>query len=221
MNIKRLTLLTFAATALATAAYAGGPGGGPGGFLKSADLNKDGVIDQTEFQTTRDKWFTELDTSKDGFVTADELKTFGDKMHAEWSQKHGDQADQKPGGKHGNFSERILKRVDTDQDGKISKTEFDAGGAKLFARFDDNSDGKIASDEMPQRHMARFGGKMFDRIDADDDGKVTKSEFQAAGDKMFQRMDKNGDGIIEKSEMQGPHGDHGDAPPPAGDVPTP
>lgn len=221
MNIKRLSMLTFAATALATAAYAAGPSGGPGGFLKSADLNKDGVIDQTEFQTTRDKWFTELDTSKDGFVTADELKVFGDKMHAEWAKKHGDRADQKPGGKHGNFSERILKRVDTDQDGKISKAEFDAGGAKLFARLDDNSDGKIASDEMPQRHMARFGGKMFDRMDADEDGKVTKSEFQAAGEKMFQRMDKNGDGIIEKSEMRGPHGGNGDTPPPAGDAPNP
>jgi Ca2+-binding EF-hand superfamily protein len=221
MNIKRLAMLTFAATTLATAAYAGGPSGGPGGFLKSADLNKDGVIDQTEFQTARDKWFTELDTNKDGFVTADELKAFGDKMHAEWAQKHGDQADNKPGGKHGNFSERILKRVDADHDGKISKAEFDAEGAKLFAKLDENGDGKIAQNEMPQRHWARFGGKMFDRMDADGDGKVTKSEFQAAGEKMFQRMDKNGDGTVEKSEMQGPHGESGDMPAPGGDAPTP
>lgn len=227
MNIKRLALLTFAATTLATAAFAegssGGHRGGPGGFLKSADLNKDGIIDQTEFQTTRDKWFADLDANKDGFVTADELKAFGDKMHAEWAKKHGDQAAGqpdagKPQGKHGDFSQHILERVDTDKDGKISKAEFDAEGSKLFARLDDNGDGKIASDEMPQRHWARFGEHMFDRIDADHDGKVTKAEFQAAGDKMFQRMDKNGDGIIEKDEMSAPHGD---VPPPADQAPTP
>jgi Ca2+-binding EF-hand superfamily protein len=227
MNIKRLALLTFAASALATAAYADGPNGGHGGFLKSADLNKDGVIDQTEFQTTRDKWFADLDANKDGFVSADELKAFGDKMHAEWAKKHADQAANQPdsdktGGKHGDFSQRILKRVDTDKDGKISKAEFDAEGTKLFAKLDENSDGKIASDEMPQRHWARFGGQMFDRIDADKDGKVTKAEFQAAGEKMFQRMDKNGDGIIEQDEMSGPHGKQGDMPPPAGEeAPTP
>jgi Ca2+-binding EF-hand superfamily protein len=207
MNIKRLALLTVAASALATAAYAAGPGG----FLKGADLNKDGSIDQTEFQQTRDKWFADLDADKDGFVTADELKAFGDKMHAEWAKKHADQAsNDKPadaGKKHGDFSQRILKRVDTDQDGKISKAEFDAEGSKLFAKLDRNSDGKVAENEMPQRHWARFGGKMFDRIDADKDGKVTKAEFEAAGDKMFQRMDKNGDGILEKDEMQKPHGD--------------
>ena len=207
MNIKRLALLTVAASTLATAAYAAGPGG----FLKGADLNKDGTIDQTEFQTTRDKWFAELDTSKDGFVTADELKAFGDKMHAEWAKKHGDKADagkaEKMQRKHGDFSQRILDRVDADKDGKISKAEADAEGAKLFAKLDDNSNGKIEENEMPQRHWARFGGKMFDRIDADKDGKVTKAEFEAAGAAMFQRMDKNGDGIIEKDEMGKSHGD--------------
>jgi Ca2+-binding EF-hand superfamily protein len=214
MNIKRLALLTVAATALATAAFADGGHGGPGGFLKSADLNQDGVIDQAEFQQSRDKWFTDLDTSQDGFVSADELKAFGDKMHAEWAKKHADQADKPDANKkHGDFSQRILKRVDSDKDGKISKTEFDAAGSKMFSKLDQNSDGKIAENEMPQRHWARFGGKMFDRMDADSDGKVTKAEFQAAGEQMFQRMDKNGDGIIEKGEMQKPQGDQ----PPADD----
>ncbi|WP_395016635.1 hypothetical protein [Dongia sp.] len=218
MNIKRLALLTVAATTLATAAFADG-GKGPGGFLKSADLNKDGVIDQTEFQQSRDKWFADLDTSKDGYVSADELKAFGDKMHAEWAKKHGDQADKPDANKkHGDFSQRILERVDADKDGKISKAEFDAEGSKMFGKLDENSDGKIAESEMPQRHWAKFGGRMFDRMDADNDGKVTKAEFQAAGEQMFQRMDKNGDGIIEKDEMQKPQGDM----PPADDqAPTP
>src|SRR3569623_954225 len=80
MNIKRLALLTVAATTLATAAFADG-GKGPGGFLKSADLNKDGVIDQSEFQQSRDKWFADLDTNKDGIVSADKLKDISDKLN--------------------------------------------------------------------------------------------------------------------------------------------
>jgi len=222
MNIKRLALLTFAATSLATAALADGPG-----FLKSADLNKDGTIDQTEFQTSRDKWFTDLDTNKDGFVTADELKAFGDKMHAEWAKKHADaNADQGAQPKdehHGDFAEHILKRVDTDKDGKISKAEFDTEGATMFKRLDKNADGKIASDEMPQHRWGRFAGHMFDRMDANGDGQVTKAEFSAAGDKMFQKMDKNGDGIIEKDEMKPMHHANGDMPPPPADeqAPTP
>ncbi len=133
------------------------------------------MIDQTEFQATRDKWFADLDANKDGFVTADELKAFRRQDACEWAKKHADQAANDAGnkpsdGKHGDFSQRILERVDTDKDGKISKAEFDAEGSKLFAKFDQNGDGKIASNEMPQRHWAKFGGQMFDRMDADHDG---------------------------------------------------
>ena len=185
MNIKSLALLSCVAFGIAAPAFApafADAAGGPGGLFKTADTNKD------------------------GFVTADELKAFGDKMHAEWAKKHGDQAsaDTDKDGKKRDFSERILNRVDTDKDGKISKAEFDAAGQKMFAKLDENKDGKIEGNEMPQRHWARFGERMFDRMDTDKDGKVTKAEFQAAGERMFQRMDKNGDGIIEKDEMQKP-----------------
>ena len=218
MRIKRLALLTFTAMSLSTAALADG-----GGFLKSADLNKDGTIDQTEFQAARDKWFQELDANHDGFVTSDELKAFGDQMRAGWAQKHADQTGQggtptpgtAPEGRHGDFAEHVLKHVDTDGDGKISKAEFDAEGATLFKRFDQNGDGKIASDEMPEhRWAAAWGGHMFDQIDADKDGKITKAEFTAAGDRMFQQLDKNGDGVIERDELKMPMHDGDGAPVP-------
>jgi hypothetical protein len=238
MKINRLALLTFAAAAslsaagLSIAALAdGGPmGGHAGGFLKAADTNKDGVIDQTEFAAGRDKWFADLDANKDGFVSTDELKAFGDKMHAEWAKKHADAnapagAPDQKADRQARFIEHVLTRVDADKDGKISKAEFDAEGSTMFKRMDKNSDGKIASDEMPQRHGGRFAGHMFDRADADHDGKVTKAEFTAAGDQMFQKMDKNGDGAIEKDEVRMGHG-HGETPdgdvPPAPDqAPTP
>jgi Ca2+-binding EF-hand superfamily protein len=212
MQIKRLALLSCVAIGLAAPALADGPGG----LFKTADTNKDGVVDQTEFQASRDKWFADLDANKDGFVTADELKAFGEKMHAQWQQKHADanggQAGTQaaPDASRGDLmAQHILARVDTDKDGKISKAEFDTESTALFKRLDKNSDGKIASDEVPARH---WGGKgpRFGMMDTDKDGKVTKAEFTAAEDKMFSKLDANGDGVITADEMQAAqHHHHG------------
>jgi Ca2+-binding EF-hand superfamily protein len=226
MYIKRLALLSCVAIGLATPALAQGPDGA-GGLFKTADTNKDGVVDQGEFQASRDKWFADLDADKDGFITADELKAFGEKMHAEWQQKHADAngAQPAPDASRGDrMAQHILARVDTDKDGKISKAEFDTESTALFKRMDKNSDGKIAADEVPARH---WGGKgpMFGKMDTDQDGKVTKAEFTAAEDKMFQKLDANGDGVITKDEMDASHHHHGQdgmTPPTAPDqAPTP
>jgi len=224
MHIRRLALLSCVAVGLATPALAEGQGG----LFKTADTNHDGVVDQSEFQASRDKWFAELDTDHDGFVTADELKAFGEKMHAQWQQKHADAqgtagattgtgTQAAPGTSRGErMAQHILARVDTDHDGKISKAEFDTESVALFKRLDKNSDGKIASDEVPARH---WGGKgpMFGQMDTDKDGKVTKAEFTAAEDKMFQKLDANGDGVITPDEFAAAHHRHHqtDAVPPA------
>jgi Ca2+-binding EF-hand superfamily protein len=218
MNIKRLALLSCVAFGVAGPAFADA-GGGPGGLFKSADTNHDGVVDQTEFQASRDKWFADIDTNKDGFITADELKAFGDKMHAAWQQKHADAtsgSQTAPDAARGDkMVQHLMTRVDTDKDGKISKAEFDTESAAMFKRLDKNNDGKIAADELPQHHWGNKGGAgMFGQMDLDKDGKVTKAEFTAAGDKMFQKLDANGDGVITLEEMQAAHhhGHGGQAP---------
>jgi Ca2+-binding EF-hand superfamily protein len=236
MNLKRLALLSCVALGVAAPAFAEGAGG----LFKTADTNHDGVVDQTEFQASRDKWFAELDANHDGFITADELKAFGEKMHAQWQQKHADAAQgaatggttaqgqtgtqPAPDASRGDrMAQHILARVDTDKDGKISKAEFDTESATLFKRLDKNGDGKIASDEVPARH---WGGKgpMFGQMDTDKDGKITKAEFTAAEDKMFQKLDTNGDGVITPDELAAMHHhrhQNGAVPPAQDQAPTP
>jgi len=224
MNIKRLALLSCVAFGIAAPAFApafADAAGGPGGLFKTADTNKDGVIDQTEFQASRDKWFAELDTNKDGFITTDELKAFGDKMHAKWQQKQADATQQNDGatnddGRGDKMAQHILARVDTDKDGKISKAEFDTESVALFKRLDKNSDGKIAADEVPARHWGK--GPQFGMMDTDKDGKVTKAEFTAAEDQMFQKLDANGDGVITPDEMAAAHHHHHDGQVPDGNA---
>jgi Ca2+-binding EF-hand superfamily protein len=230
MNLKRLALLSCVALGVAAPAFAEGAGG----LFKTADTNHDGVVDQTEFQASRDKWFAELDADHDGFITADELKAFGAKLHAQWQQKHADAqattgqsqsgTQTAPDASRGErMAQRILARVDTDHDGKISKAEFDTESVALFKRLDKNGDGKIASDEVPAR---RWGGKgpMFGQMDTDKDGKITKAEFTAAEDKMFQKLDTNGDGVITPDELAAMHHhrrENGAVPPAQDQAPTP
>ncbi|MBB4438784.1 MULTISPECIES: EF-hand domain-containing protein [Rhizobium] len=47
----------------------------------------------------------------------------------------------------------MMQRVDTDQNGQISKQEATAAFDKLFARMDRNKDGVISIDDMPDRPL--------------------------------------------------------------------
>jgi Ca2+-binding EF-hand superfamily protein len=209
MRINRLALLTLTALSLSGAAFSGAAFADAGqGPLKAADTNKDGVVDQAEFQASRDQWFQKLDTNKDGFISTDELKAAAEQMHAAWAQKHPDsqqnttQQSATGGTRTDRFAQGMLKRVDTDHDGKISQAEFNVESANVFKRMDKNGDGKLASDEMHGWRGGHPGGHFFlARMDQNHDGEITKAEFTAASDAMFQKLDKNGDGVISKDEM--------------------
>ena len=54
-----------------------------------------------------------------------------------------------------------LQQSDTDNDGKLSKTEMEAGSAKLTATYGSNAD----------------FSKVFSKIDTDGDGYITQDEF--------------------------------------------
>ena len=53
-------------------------------------------------------------------------------------------------------AEEFIKRLDKDNDGKVSEKEFD-GPAADFKKFDKNSDGYISSDEVPSGPPPRDG----------------------------------------------------------------
>ncbi|MCG6938234.1 MAG: EF-hand domain-containing protein [Gammaproteobacteria bacterium] len=98
---------------------------------------------------------------------------------------------------------------DTDNDGFISKEEFNS----VFAEFDTNADGKLNRDEIlagrralmdkrfdmlmqKRREMrpGRMGGMMptFNDFDLDGDGKIPQDEFNQAREKRIKVMNKRG-----------------------------
>jgi hypothetical protein len=102
----------------------------------------------------------------------------------------------------------FLRRADANDDGIITRAEFDASASDRFARRDDNSDGAITEDERQGRgggpdsrgRSGREGGRMMD-ADANGDGTITRAEFDALQDEMFTRFDEDQNGAIERSEM--------------------
>lgn len=130
------------------------------------DANGDGVISKTEaaaYPRLAAK-FDRLDTNKDGKLSADERPAPGRGFGRDG--RHGG-----PGGP--------LRALDTDNDGRISKVEAQAGKGDFAARFasmDINKDGYVDRADMElrgkQERAAFFAG-----ADANKDGKLSRDEF--------------------------------------------
>jgi len=122
-------------------------------------------------------------------------------------------------GERGSRGEMRFEQLDADKDGKLSRTELEAGPAARFASTDVNKDGKITADEVTadghKRAEKRFG-KMLARLDADKDGALSLEELKG-GERhaqMFDRLDADKDGFVSKDEMRkmrkmGKRHDHG------------
>lgn len=104
----------------------------------------------------------------------------------------------------------MVFQSDANNDGVVTRQEFDANRAATFARLDANHDGELTREEMrsgrPHRggrgHGRHHGGGMhgFAGADANNDGNITREEFLARPMQMFDRLDANHDGVIQASE---------------------
>jgi Ca2+-binding EF-hand superfamily protein len=151
------------------------------------DKNGDGALSKEEFAAMQADIFKGLDKNADGFLTSDELP-----------------AAAAPG--QGGGAGPMLKRMDTDGDGRISKEEW-RGREQLFVRLDRNGDGYIDAQEIP-RDLVRPAGpqggpgerlQMLKRMDTDHDGRISREEWRGAPER-FDRLDRNGDGYIDRDD---------------------
>ncbi len=108
----------------------------------------------------------------------------------------------------------MFNSVDTNSDGAISKTEFDAYYAKHnaqhFSKMDANQDGKLTPDEMHAGHemptAATTGtthlDKRFSAADADHDGGLNREEAQNMPmlTQYFKQVDADNDGKVTRQE---------------------
>lgn len=95
--------------------------------------------------------------------------------------------------------------ADANNDGAITRAEFDASRDARFAEQDANNDGQLSREEMRAgfrgRGHGRHGGMFrLAGADANNDGNITRDEFLSRPVQMFDRMDANNDGVISADE---------------------
>ena len=102
--------------------------------------------------------------------------------------------------------------LDANGDMAIERSEVPESGMKAFERLlkrgDTNSNGRLEGDELralgEKARMAAGpvgGGGRLRAMDADGDGKVTRAEFQGPP-ALFDRLDKDGDGTVTMDEAR-------------------
>jgi len=97
-----------------------------------------------------------------------------------------------PGGAFG------LLALDANGDGKLTRTEFDAGQRARFAELDANKDGTATPEEFKTFHdskRAEMSKIRFQAADSDKNGQLSQAEIAAAKD--------------AKASPDGPRGHHG------------
>lgn len=104
--------------------------------------------------------------------------------------------------KHGSFE--FLLRYDSNNDGKITRAELEAGLRQDFRQADSNQDGLLDPDEVlaaNQRRIKIDQSTAIPLIDWNHDGYVDFAEFAAPMRSLFEQYDADEDGVVTLQEM--------------------
>ncbi|MBD8893997.1 EF-hand domain-containing protein [Roseibium litorale] len=202
------------------------------------DRDGDGTVTTEEFDRATDRMFSRLDRDGDG-VLAPAPRGEPGKGKRDGGKDGKGRADregmmpgmgQGMGPGHGMGSGQgmgmeqmgggmfaLIAQFDKDQDGKVSREEFEAGRAKIFALADTDGSGGFSLQDFPaiwlevtKPHTVR----MFQRFDANGDLGLTQEEMAGPMADLVEDMDRNGDGVVTKADFR--HGKRHDGRGPEG-----
>jgi Ca2+-binding EF-hand superfamily protein len=93
---------------------------------------------------------------------------------------------------------------DLNQDGKVTRDEFDAAIVKRFSAATNGARTMSLPQYLADQEQDFRDGnaRAFKRLDKDRDGKLSLAEFAAPELKLFARLDKNHDGVLTQDEMK-------------------
>lgn len=101
--------------------------------------------------------------------------------------------------------ERMIERLDANEDGKISKEEVDAARDERFAKFDTDNSGGLTLEEIEAGREAEKQerrAERLSRIDTNGDQEISREEFGDREFRLFDRLDANEDGEITEDEIK-------------------
>lgn len=111
--------------------------------MKAFDKNKDGILQAEELQGSKTVKFGAADLNKDGILSPEEVAASIETRKAVIGEKYGEAMAKQ----QANRVKNRYKNADQNDDGKVSKEEYNAYMSKHQANFDRNGDGVISKEE--------------------------------------------------------------------------
>lgn len=114
------------------------------------------------------------------------------------------------GREHGH-GDMFWNKLDTNQDGKVTRDELKADITTRFTAIDTNKDGKVTQDEASQYFASKrdeMKQKFAERLkeaDTNKDGKWSKEELSKMPERRFAKLDANSDGFVTQQELEAHH----------------
>jgi len=115
------------------------------------------------------------------------------------------------GAQSAGFAHDMFERADLNNDGRLSRVEFQAARETLFRRLDANNDARLTAAEMrdagaglgvrPQRHPGRDQIQRLRAMDRNNDRAVDIHEYRALSADRFVLADQNHDSYISRGEL--------------------
>jgi len=107
-------------------------------------------------------------------------------------------------------------RMDSNQDGMVSKQEFDDFHNSYFKKIDVNNDGQLSPEEMQASHCKLHGredmhiSNRFEKSDTNHDGALSRKEAKDMPmlSQYFDKIDANKDGKVTQKELNVMMGNH-------------
>ncbi len=125
-------------------------------LIKMMDSNKDGKLSSKEVSGPLKDDFAKIDTDKDGFLTKAELEK-APKPNSKGGKQKGEQQDTSQ--KKEPSIDELIKMMDSNKDGKLSKEEVKGPLEKDFAKVDTNKDGFLSKAELEKAPKQNKGEK--------------------------------------------------------------
>lgn len=140
-------------------------GGGKEDHMKMMDKDGDGKVTAAEHAQGAKAMFSKMDTDRDGQVTAAEMDAAHATMKSESKERtaRGEDSYENEGrtkkqydetgsgkamaGKMKSSAQKIAA-MDSNNDGKLSAAEHDAGAKQMFGKMDTDSDGSLTAKEV-------------------------------------------------------------------------
>lgn len=177
-------------------------------FIRERDKDSSGGLSRAELPLT-EGLFAQLDLNSDRLIDTQELWA----ITRYWARQEGEETPvvrppRAPGrpDPEAMLRERLMARWDLNQDGKITREEFQ-GPAQIWNHLDADGDGVVTIEELvaAQERFSRDSRQLMQDLDTDGDGRISRREFRGS-DELFQLMDRNRDGYIDEADRSLPAG---------------